>query len=152
MDASDGRIIPNFVSQALKNQPITIHGDGSQTRSFCYVSDLVDGIVRYLAAEGLAGETINIGNPGEFTALEAAKMIWQTVREEAAGGDAGDQPPTRPTFHFLPEQPDDPTRRRPDISKAQRLLGWEPTIPFSEGLRPTVEFFRQSAIARLAVV
>jgi len=128
MDMSDGRIIPNFVSQALSGSPITIYGDGSQTRSFCYVSDLVDGIIRMGTTDGLAGETINLGNPNEeHTALETAEIVKQ-----AAG-----KPELEIIFQDLPG--DDPTRRKPDISKARELLGWEPKVGFAEGLEKTIK-------------
>ena len=128
MKLNDGRVVPAFLDQALRGEPITIFGDGSQTRSFCYVSDLVDGLYRLL----LSTETmpVNIGNPRELTIREFAEMIAMMT-----GSTAGI------VYHPLPE--DDPKKRRPDISKAKRLLGWTPTITLEEGLRPTVEYFRQ---------
>lgn len=127
MKLNDGRVVPAFMDQALRGEPITIFGDGSQTRSFCYVSDLVDGLYRLLLSE--EPYPVNLGNPHEMTILEFAKKI-----EELTGSRAGvvRQP--------LPE--DDPKQRRPDISKARRLLGWKPVVPLEEGLRLTVEYFR----------
>jgi nucleoside-diphosphate-sugar epimerase len=126
---SDGRVVPNFCIQALAGIPITIYGDGSQTRSFCYVDDLVEGMVRLMETPDLAGEIVNLGNPEEHTILEFAERILAH-----AGSDAG--------ITFAPLPQDDPRRRRPDISKAQRLLGWQPGIALDEGLRCTLDFFR----------
>lgn len=129
MDPEDGRIIATFIVQALKGQPITIFGDGSQTRSFCYVDDLVDGLVRMATSESSFTGPVNLGNPAEFTVLEAARLIKsmtgsssQTVNES------------------LP--PDDPTQRKPDISLAESKLGWRPRVPFEQGVARTVEYFR----------
>jgi dTDP-glucose 4,6-dehydratase len=125
--AGDGRVISNFVSQALRGEPLTIYGDGQQTRSFCYVSDLINGILQLSRSnEHLP---VNIGNPIEMTVLECARQVLAIV-----GG------PSRLRFEALPE--DDPTRRRPDISRAKRVLGWEPTIDLSTGLRLSLEYFR----------
>jgi nucleoside-diphosphate-sugar epimerase len=129
--ADDGRIVPNFITQALHGLPITIYGDGSQTRSFCYVSDLVRGLIMTMESTGTAGEVINLGNPEELTVLRFAEIIAAHV-----GSDAG------VIFRPLPE--DDPTRRRPDITKARTLLGWEPLVSVREGLDRTVEWFRHS--------
>ncbi len=126
---SDGRVVPNFCIQALAGIPITIYGDGSQTRSFCYVDDLVEGLVRLMEAPGLAGEIVNLGNPKEQTILEFAERILAH-----AGSDAG--------ITFAPLPQDDPRRRRPDIGKAQRLLGWQPRTTLDDGLRRTLDFFR----------
>lgn len=135
MALDDGRVVPAFIDQALRGLPLTVHGDGTQTRSFCYVSDLVDGLYRLL----LAGEPypVNLGNPREMTILEFAEQI------RAA---AGIRVPI--VFHALPE--DDPRRRRPDIQKARRLLGWEPRVPLEEGLRETIAYFRSRASAPAA--
>ncbi len=141
MDMTDGRIIPNFASQALASKPITIYGDGNQTRSFCYVLDLIEGIVRYFAAENLGGETINLGNPEEFSALEAAKVIWQCTHNDDS----------LPIFAFEPEKADDPVRRKPDISKANRLLDWQPSMTFADGLIKTIAFFRAEVERSLLV-
>ena len=141
MDKSDGRIIPNFASQAMAGKPITIYGDGNQTRSFCYVDDLVEGILRYFSAADLSGETINLGNPEEYTALEAARVIWKSVHADDS----------EPIFAFESEKSDDPTRRKPDIAKATRLLDWQPTIPFAEGLKKTITYFRDEIVGGLQV-
>lgn len=127
MKLDDGRIVPAFVDQALRGAPMTVYGDGSQTRSFCFVSDLVEGLVRLSRSE--ERYPVNLGNPHEMTVLEFA----QKIREVAGGSSAIE-------FHPLPE--DDPRRRRPDIGKARRLLGWQPEVSLEEGLRRTVEHFR----------
>lgn len=129
MLSDDGRVVSNFVVQALQGNDITIYGDGSQTRSFCYVSDLVEGFVRVMEA-GHAGP-INLGNPAEFTMLELANMILSKV-----GGKS------RLTFHPLPG--DDPRQRRPDISLAKSVIQWEPAVSLSEGLDRTIDYFRSS--------
>jgi len=131
MDINDGRVIPDFMKKSLANEPLVIFGDGQQTRSYCYVSDLVEGIVRFVTADELAGETINLGNPDEYTILETAKAVQQLT------GDA------QTVFKPLPQ--DDPTRRRPDISKAQKLLDWSPKVGFQEGLEKTYAYFQQHA-------
>jgi dTDP-glucose 4,6-dehydratase len=128
MKLNDGRVVPAFLDQALHGQPITIFGDGSQTRSFCYVSDLVDGLYRLLLSQEVM--PVNVGNPREMTIAEFAEVIAQMT-----GSKAGI------VYHPLPE--DDPKQRRPDISKAQRLLGWSPVVTLEEGLKHTVEYFRQ---------
>lgn len=127
MRLNDGRAVPNFMVQALKNRPITIYGDGTQTRSLCYVSDLIDGIYRLLRS-GI-NEPVNIGNPRELTLLELAKMV-----KTAAGGRSGI------VFKPLPE--DDPKVRRPDITRARRDLRWAPKVTLEEGLRKTVSYFK----------
>jgi len=129
MDPEDGRIVPTFIVQALANEPMSVFGDGSQTRSLCYVDDLVDGLERVMFAEGQSGQVFNLGNPDEHTVLEYARLIRDLCgsRSEIVFGD-------------LPE--DDPSRRRPDISKAERLLGWRPNIPLEEGLRQTIAWLR----------
>ena len=127
MKLNDGRVVPAFVDQALRGEPITIFGDGSQTRSFCYVSDLVDGLYRLLRSDEAL--PVNLGNPREMTILEFAKAI-----EDITGSRAGI------VNHALPE--DDPKQRRPDITKAKRLLGWSPVVTLEEGMRYTVEYFR----------
>lgn len=132
MDINDGRVIPNFIKEALAGEKLTIYGDGSQTRSYCYVSDLVAGIMQLAGEENLKGSTINLGNPGEFTIKETAQEIWKQIK--------GD---TEPQFEFLPLPADDPTRRRPDISVAQQLLGWQPSIDFVTGLSDTIKYYKQ---------
>lgn len=126
---SDGRVISNFMMQALKNEPLTIYGDGSQTRSFCYVDDLMEGIVRLAASDEHL--PVNIGNPTEFTILECAQAVLEVTGSSS-----------KLVYESLPE--DDPTRRCPDITKAQGLLGWEPKIPLREGLKRSLEFFKSS--------
>ncbi len=128
----DGRVVPNFCMRALEGQPITVYGDGSQTRSFCYVSDLVEGIQRAMFTEGTAGEVINLGNPAEYTMLEFARFV---------NGMAGGR--SEIVFEPLPaERKDDPMLRRPDITKAKRLLGWEPVVAPEEGLKRTLDYFQ----------
>ena len=123
----DGRAVTTFIVQALAGKPITVHGDGSQTRSFTYVDDLIEGIVRLLRSG--YPEPVNIGNPEEYTVLELASMI-----KELAGSDS--------EIVFEPRPVDDPAVRRPDITRAKEVLGWEPTVPVGEGLKRTIEWFR----------
>ena len=132
MQINDGRVIPNFMRQAMLGEGLTIYGDGSQTRSFCYVSDEVDGIVRLSKSD--EHEPVNIGNPNEFTILECAQRVLAVT---------GSKSPLR--YEPLPQ--DDPKQRRPDISKARRLLGWEPKIELETGLRMSLEYFRQAVAA-----
>jgi len=132
MKLDDGRVVPSFMGSALRGEPITVYGDGLQTRSFCYVSDLVDGIVR-LAGSGYA-EPVNIGNPLEMTVLEFARRI-----ERLTGTTAGI------VFKPLPE--DDPKRRQPDITRAREVLGWEPKVDLETGLRRTVEYFQTKILS-----
>ena len=127
MNVDDGRVVSNFIVQALRGEPITIYGDGSQTRSFCFVDDEVRGLLA-LADSDVVGP-INIGNPGEFTVTELAGLVVELT------GSASEV-----IHHALPE--DDPTQRRPDITRAREQLGWEPTIDLSEGLRRTIDWFR----------
>jgi dTDP-glucose 4,6-dehydratase len=124
---SDGRVISNFLMQALRGEPLTIYGNGSQTRSFCYVTDLIDGIM--LLSRSSEHLPVNLGNPSEFTILECAQAVL-----EATGSKS------ELCFVSLPE--DDPARRCPDISKARSLLGWEPRISLREGLAKSLDFFR----------
>jgi len=124
---NDGRVVSNFVVQALKGQPLTVYGDGSQTRSFCYVSDLVEGLIRLMNGEHTG--PINLGNPDEYTILELAQTVQKMVN-----------PDSEVLFKPLPQ--DDPQRRRPDITKAKTLLDWQPTVPLAEGLKLTIEDFR----------
>lgn len=132
MRLNDGRALPNFVYQGLTGQPITVYGDGRQTRSFCYVSDLIEGIYRLMNSD--EHEPVNIGNPQEITILEFAERIRTLL---------GSNVPI--VFKPLPQ--DDPKQRCPDITKAKRLLGWEPKVNLDEGLRLTLEFFRQQVAA-----
>ncbi len=127
----DGRVVPNFITQALRGEPITIYGDGGQTRSFAYVSDLVDGLQRVMFGDGLQGEVFNLGNPGEFTILEFAKLVLEVTG-------------SRSSLEYRPLLfSDDPARRRPDITKVKARLGWEPRVPLREGLAPTVAWYRE---------
>jgi UDP-glucuronate decarboxylase len=131
MQPDDGRVVSNFIVQALRGEPLTVFGDGSQTRSFCYVDDLVDGLVRLMNSPPEVIGPVNLGNPGEFTMLELAKQVMALTESNS------------PVQH-LPLPADDPARRRPDISRARELLGWEPTVPLNEGLARTVEYFRRA--------
>lgn len=128
MRLEDGRVLPNFLCQALRGRPLTIYGDGSQTRSFCYVTDLVDGILRLLACE--EAFPVNLGNPAEMTIREFAERILQMTGSSSR-------------FDYRPLPQDDPKVRRPDISRARALLRWEPRVPLEEGLRETVDDFRR---------
>ena len=130
MQEDDGRVVSNFILQALKNEPLTVYGKGDQTRSFCYVTDLIEGLCSYMFAEGLQGEVINMGNPIEKKILEFA-----TIVKELTGTSS------EIVFEDLPE--DDPKQRKPDISKARRLLGWEPKVALDEGLKKTIEYFKK---------
>ena len=128
-DPNDGRLVPNFIVQALSGKPMTVHGDGTQTRSLCYVADLVDGIVAATFTSGLRGEVINLGNPEEHTVLEYAYLIRQLCDSKSE-------------ILFQPRPQDDPAKRCPDISKARNLLGWEPKVDLKEGLTRSIEWFR----------
>ncbi len=128
---ADGRVVPNFCLQAIEGKPITIYGDGSQTRSFCYVDDLVRGFLLLMEVDGLAGEVINLGNPEEHTILDFAERI------AAIHGQ-----PSPIVFESLPA--DDPQRRQPDITRARLLLGWQPEVSLDEGLRKTLIFFEEA--------
>ncbi|MGB8467347.1 MAG: UDP-glucuronic acid decarboxylase family protein [Terrimicrobiaceae bacterium] len=130
MLADDGRVVSNFIVQALKGENLTVYGDGSQTRSFCYVDDLIEGFVRLMNQDKTVGP-VNIGNPGEFTMLQLAELVLKKV-----GG--------KSTITNLPLPADDPKQRRPDISLAKETLGWEPKVPLEEGLNRTIEYFRQA--------
>ena len=123
----DGRVVSNFIVQALKGTPLTVYGDGSQTRSFCYVADLVEGMMRLMNGEHIG--PINIGNPGEYTILQLAETIQKMVNPDAE-------------LAFKPLPQDDPMQRQPDITKAKNLLGWEPKINLEEGLKLTIDDFR----------
>jgi len=128
MHPNDGRVVSNFIVQALKNEPITIYGDGMQTRSFCYVDDMIEGFVRLMnSPDGITGP-INLGNPGEFTMLELAEKV-----RELAG--------SRSELVRLPLPVDDPKQRQPDISLARKVLDWEPKVPLEEGLKKTIAYF-----------
>jgi UDP-glucuronate decarboxylase len=129
MEPDDGRVVSNFIVQALQNNDITIFGNGKQTRSFQYVSDLVEGMIRMMDTDDSFTGPVNIGNPGEFTMLELAQNIIELTN-------------TKSKIVYLPLPADDPTQRQPDISLArEKLNGWEPKIPLREGLTKTIEYF-----------
>jgi UDP-glucuronate decarboxylase len=128
MHPNDGRVVSNFAVQALRGEPITIYGEGQQTRSFCYVSDLVDGLVRFMALDHDPGP-VNLGNPREQTIAELARTIVTLSG-------------SRSELVFQPLPVDDPVRRRPDIQKARALLSWEPLVPVEDGLRETIDYFK----------
>ena len=130
MLADDGRVVSNFIVQALKGENLTVYGDGSQTRSFCYVDDLIEGFVRLMNQDKTVGP-VNIGNPGEFTMLQLADLVLKKV-----GG--------KSKITNLPLPSDDPKQRRPDITLAKEVLGWEPKVPLEQGLERTIEYFRQA--------
>ena len=129
MQINDGRVIPNFMKQALRGEELTIYGDGSQTRSFCYVSDEIDGLLR-LAWSDEPGP-VNIGNPAEFTILECARRVLEVTGSKSK-------------LKFLPLPQDDPKQRRPDITKARSVLGWEPKIDLDRGLNLSLDYFREA--------
>ena len=128
MHPNDGRVVSNFIVQALKGEPITIYGDGSQTRSFCYVDDLLDGLIRMMnSPDGFTGP-VNLGNPGEFTILELAELTLELTG-------------SRSQIRHNPLPQDDPRKRKPDISVARKFLDWEPAVPLKEGLQKTIDYF-----------
>lgn len=130
MHPQDGRVVSNFIVQALRGEPVTLYGDGSQTRSFCYVEDLIEGFVRLMAAPDDVIGPINLGNPGEFTIRQLAELVI-------------DMTGSKSEMVFKPLPQDDPTQRRPDISRAKEKLGWEPTVPLKEGLARTIAYFER---------
>jgi len=127
MRLEDGRVVPNFIGQALRGEPLTVYGDGSQTRSFCYCSDLIEGIYRLLTSS--VDTPVNIGNPTEYSIVDFARKIIELT---GSGSEI--------IFKKLPE--DDPKLRRPDITRARKLLGWEPEVDLDQGLRRTLDYFR----------
>jgi dTDP-glucose 4,6-dehydratase len=129
MQLQDGRVIPNFMWQALRGENLTVYGDGGQTRSFCYVSDEVEGILRL--ARAAENDPVNIGNPNEFTILECARRVIAVTGSKSE-------------IKFEPLPQDDPKQRRPDITKAKKLLGWEPKVDLESGLRLSLEYFRRA--------
>lgn len=129
MQLNDGRVIPNFMKQALRGEELTVYGDGSQTRSFCYVSDEIEGILRLSRSQ--EHEPVNIGNPNEFTILECARRVLAVTGSKSK-------------LRFEPLPQDDPKQRRPDISRARNLLGWEPKIDLETGLKLSLDYFRQA--------
>ena len=128
MDPNDGRVVSNFIVQALKNKPLTIYGDGSQTRSFCYVDDLVKGLVALMSSN--FEEPVNLGNPNEFTILELANLIRKKLNQEIS-------------FVNLPLPQDDPKQRKPDITRAEKILNWSPSISIEYGLERTIKYFQR---------
>jgi len=128
MELNDGRVVSNFIIQAIQNNPITIYGDGTQTRSFCYVDDMVSGLASLGETEGIEGEVINLGNPDEKTVLELAEIIKDMTDSTS-----------EITFEGIGQ--DDPKKRKPNISKANTILSWEPKISLNEGLKNTIEYF-----------
>jgi nucleoside-diphosphate-sugar epimerase len=128
MRLQDGRVVPNFVKQAVAKEKLTVYGDGSQTRSFCYIDDMVEGLLRLMSSNSV-GEVVNLGNPLELTVLELANIIRNACQSSS-----------EIVFSALPE--DDPKRRKPDIAKAKELLGWEPKVSLEEGLTRTIEWFK----------
>ncbi len=129
MRIDDGRVVSNFINQALRETPLTVYGNGTQTRSFCFVSDMVSGIMRAMFMDNTEGEVINLGNPIEFTMLEIAKKIKLMTGSTSQ-------------IEYVSLPKDDPTKRKPDISKAKKLLDWEPNILLDEGLTKTIEYYR----------
>lgn len=125
---NDGRVVSNFIVQALKGNPLTVYGDGSQTRSFCFVDDLVDGLIKLMASSHVG--PMNLGNPSEYTILQLAQAIQEKINPDASI-----------IFKTLPS--DDPRKRKPDISRARRFLKWEPTVDLNEGLTKTIEDFAE---------
>ncbi|KAK4529554.1 hypothetical protein CCYA_CCYA01G0411 [Cyanidiococcus yangmingshanensis] len=136
MVESDGRVVSNFVGQALRGEELTIFGDGSQTRSFCFVSDLVEGLIRLMNTEAVTGP-VNLGNPTEFTVLQLAELVQSKI-------------PHCGPIRFLPPTPDDPYRRQPDIRLARHLLNWAPQVPLEEGLEAMIADFRRRGIGSKA--
>jgi UDP-glucuronate decarboxylase len=129
MSLDDGRVVSNFIVQALRNEPITIYGDGLQTRSFCYVEDLIRGIISLFFNEDYERGPVNLGNPDEFTMLELAKLVLEATNSNS-----------KLIYSELPS--DDPRQRKPDISKANKILNWNPSINLRDGLRLTIEEFQ----------
>jgi UDP-glucuronate decarboxylase len=130
MSVNDGRVVSNFIVQALQDRPITIYGDGSQTRSFCYVTDLIDAFVRIMNLEESLVGPINLGNPSEFTILQLAEKIIELTESRSSI-----------EFELLPS--DDPKQRKPDISLASTALGWKPSVELDEGLTKTIDYFKE---------
>ncbi|GDX61742.1 epimerase [Candidatus Levyibacteriota bacterium] len=129
MQIDDGRVVSNFINQALRNEPITVYGAGMQTRSFCYITDLVNGLLKLMFIDNLNGEVINLGNPDERNIVDVARFIKNKIESSS-----------EIIFETLPE--DDPKKRKPDISKAKKLLDWKPEVSFEDGLEKTIEYFK----------
>jgi UDP-glucuronate decarboxylase len=138
MDPEDGRMLPNFITQALNNTPITIYGDGQYTRSLCYVQDLVSGMLAIMESTrpDAPGRVYNVGNPEEHTILEYAKLVLELI------------PSSHSEIVYEPPVPDDPSRRKPDITRASTELGWQPSVPLRVGLQKTIDYFREVTAAR----
>jgi UDP-glucuronate decarboxylase len=134
MHPNDGRVVSNFIMQALDNHPITIYGDGQQTRSFCFVDDLIEAMMLLMRTPDDFCGPVNIGNPVEFTMVELAEQVIALTGSHS-------------TIQFMPLPSDDPTRRRPDIALARRFLGWEPKVQLAEGLARTIRYFRELRLA-----
>jgi UDP-glucuronate decarboxylase len=134
MHPEDGRVVSNFIMSALADRPLTLYGDGEQTRSFCYVDDLVDGLLRAMDTPHSVTGPINLGNPGEFTIRQLADLVVEMTG-------------SRSTMDFRPLPADDPVRRRPDITRAEEILGWHPTVELPEGLKRTLDYFRELSLA-----
>lgn len=132
MQKEDKRMLSNFILEALENKPITVFGDGTQTRSLCYVDDLVEGLIRLMFYENARGEVVNLGNPNEHTVLEYAKLVKQLTNSSSE----------IVLSEALPK--DDPLKRKPDIAKAKKLLGWEPKVSLEEGIQKTIDYFRNA--------
>jgi UDP-glucuronate decarboxylase len=131
MMANDGRVVSNFIVQALKGEPITIYGEGKQTRSFCYVDDLIEGALRLMATPDEITGPINIGNPKEFTMIELAEAVIRLTGSKSQ-------------LVYMPLPQDDPKQRQPNIDQARSKLGWEPTLALEEGLKKTIAYFKQT--------
>ena len=129
MNVDDGRVVSNFVVQALRNQDITVYGNGSQTRSFCYINDLVDGLIRLMNSPDEIKGPINLGNPSEFTISDLAREIIKQTNSKS-------------DITYLPLPSDDPSQRKPDITQAREKLTWEPKLSLEEGLKPTINYFK----------
>jgi len=130
MHPYDGRVVSNFILQALQNKPLTVYGDGSQSRSFCYVDDLIDGFLRLMQSDDGFTGPVNLGNPVEFTMLELAEQVKELTNSKAE-------------IQFKPLPEDDPRQRQPDITLAGKKLGWEPTVPLRQGLEKTIAYFAE---------
>src|SRR5256885_2387957 len=135
MHPNDGRVVSNFIEQALEGAPITVYGDGKQTRSFCYVDDLIEAFVRLMATSDDFTGPVNLGNPEEFTILELARKVIANTG-------------SRSEIVFKPLPSDDPMQRQPDISLARQMLQWEPVVALNEGLRRTISYFRDGDFSR----
>jgi UDP-glucuronate decarboxylase len=131
MHPHDGRVVSNFIVSALNGSPLTVYGEGEQTRSFCYIDDLIEGLLAMMSSGSDVTGPINLGNPGEFTIKELADLVLAETGSKS-------------TIEYLPLPQDDPTRRQPDISRARAVLHWEPTVPLVEGLRKSVAYFQET--------